>query len=293
MTEKKREQAAEALVEVLRNEPYLEEENGVFTNTIYACYDDGLTNMQAETVLKSDDPEFAFYEAVEVYFDYYHGEYKCGLIEKAVRKSYPSGEAEEKDIRDYLRDIIDEMLVFEYPYEHFLNQTFDVDLLISVVDDTGSKFFPTITWLASTQGVTEPLEASDGWENDESDTFIGSIRREVVNVNSFFPTNVLTFLAEMSMRDLLSLSARIRTCKQTECLDTITIKRDAKAGLYDPYFGCGSLLDIKLEKDVLLPVRYIRKCVPDSNLRYPVNTVYGLGGSAWKDVVDVENKEEK
>ena len=46
-----------------------------------------------------------------------------------------------------------------------------------------------------------------------------------------------------------------------------------------------SLLDIQLEKDVRIPIRFIRSALPDGGDGYSIDSVYGMCGSAWRDTV--------
>ena len=41
------------------------------------------------------------------------------------------------------------------------------------------------------------------------------------------------------------------------------------------------MFEIQLERDVKLPVKYIRSALPDGGDGYAVESVYGMCGSAW------------
>ena len=64
------------------------------------------------------------------------------------------------------------------------------------------------------------------------------------------------------------LSARIRFC-----------------GLYDSWNGGGSYFDIELEKDVVLPIKFIHSAIPDQykgRYCYGIDNCYGFCGSVWE-----------
>ena len=51
--------------------------------------------------------------------------------------------------------------------------------------------------------------------------------------------------------------------------------------------GGGSLFEIKLEKDVEIPCKYIHSIEPDGYYRYDVKDVYGVVDSFWTGTVKV------
>lgn len=63
----------------------------------------------------------------------------------------------------------------------------------------------------------------------------------------------------------------------------ITLDKRTETGLYDPWSGGGSVFEIQLEKDVHLPIRFIRSALPDGgDGRYSVKSVYGMCSSVWR-----------
>lgn len=57
-------------------------------------------------------------------------------------------------------------------------------------------------------------------------------------------------------------------------------------GLYDPWSGGGSVLEIELDKDVKLPIKYTIFCVEGCKMHgYDIDEVYGLIGSCWKETI--------
>ena len=72
------------------------------------------------------------------------------------------------------------------------------------------------------------------------------------------------------------------TRKNTYC-GYVVIDKDTETGLFNPWNGSGSCFEIQLERDVKLPVKYIRAALPDGGDGYSVGSVYGMCGSAWKN----------
>lgn len=317
MKEKKKNQALESLLAELRAKPYLKEEEGVFTETIYASYDDRLSDKQVEKILLADDPELTFQETVIESYDQYVWEYKEEIIDRAVRYSYPADAEEEREIAEYLREQIHEVLQFDYPFEHYLVQEHNADLMVDTGDANYSyscnSVYPyyygekggginncaSLVWLARSQGYTKrQLEAAlDKGDIANPHGFLESVRQEVANETSRM--NCLTFLVRMTLEDMISLygfivlqepdgrhfyDARFRPDG-----GTVTLDKSAMVGLYDPWNGAGSCFEIELDKDIELPIRYIRSCLPDRHFTWSVSSVYGMCESAWKEnVVKIE-----
>lgn len=119
--------------------------------------------------------------------------------------------------------------------------------------------------------------------------FLESCRVELANLPSHMST--LTFLVRMTFEDLITLNRCIRLqdrnghfydAKKNPYCGYIVISKDTMTGLYDPWFGGGSVLEIQLEKDVRLPIRFIRSALPDGCDGYSIDSVYGLCRSAWE-----------
>jgi hypothetical protein len=67
----------------------------------------------------------------------------------------------------------------------------------------------------------------------------------------------------------------------------IILDKSVMCGLFSPWQGGGSVLEIELERDVKLPIKYIFDATVDGEKKYgyDVDEVYGLVGSCWSDVV--------
>ena len=79
---------------------------------------------------------------------------------------------------------------------------------------------------------------------------------------------------------------------QARHVGALRIEKDAVCGLFDPWNGGGSTLDLELEHDVVLPMELVHEITPDVCLyRYGVDEVYGLVGKAWGAEVEYAGEE--
>ena len=104
--------------------------------------------------------------------------------------------------------------------------------------------------------------------------------------------NTVTFLVEMTLKDLMELNRLIKLqerngrffdARKNPYCGYIIIEKATETGLYDPWNGGGSVFEIELERDVKLPIKYIRSALPDGGDGYSIEGVYGMCGSAWKE----------
>lgn len=127
-------------------------------------------------------------------------------------------------------------------------------------------------------------------------TFLQSMYWEMANCPSSTPC--VTFLVRMTLGNLIKLNQLINLQKKDgvkwdarknpEC-GTLVLGKDTMTGLFDMISGGGSVLEVQLEKDVEIPIRFIRSATPDINdccgIKWCVGDVYGLCGDAWHDTV--------
>ena len=116
----------------------------------------------------------------------------------------------------------------------------------------------SLVWLANQQGYTkEQLEQTlDQGDMANPKGFLQSVRVECANMSSHMQT--LTFLVSMTLEQLLELNEMLAerekvgheydARKRPDC-GTITLGKETECGLYDPWNGGGSVLEIQLEKD--------------------------------------------
>ena len=122
--------------------------------------------------------------------------------------------------------------------------------------------------------------------------FITSVVEELENSTSHMAT--MTFLVKMTLFEYLEL--RDAMLKEDELNDSyiyekrtgngyIKIGKETGCGLFNPWQGGGSLLEIELPDDLKIPIKAIFAAEIDVNKSkygYSVMDVYGLCKSAWK-----------
>lgn len=303
-----------AVSEVLeRKLGYWKQPDGTFEYEIYEDYPDKMSNETATKILESDDPMHTFNCTIEEWY----WEYSCALLGElkneivALLESddgpYPDGLRDEED--NLLEDCITELVYFSFPEEHYLKQEFYVNIIVDTGDGrydyTLNSVYPSycgrcenriddkasIVWLARQQGYTKTQlwKALREGHMASPENFLGTMRVEVANITSRM--QALTFLVELSLEDLIALNELVKLqdrnghyydATENPYCGYIVIDKKTETGLYDPWNGCGSCFEIELERDVKLPVRFIRSVLPDGGDGYSVEEVYGMCGSAWK-----------
>lgn len=287
--------------------------DGTFTSEIYADYRDEMSDKDAFEICESDDPEFTLYEKLEAWYmpvaDYEWDEI-CKGIKEALEENcqHPEGlTAEEEDI---VEDLVRETVYFSYPADHYMKQKFYVNIMLDTGDGnydyTLNSPYPcwygrygdrldeksSLLWLARQQGYTKTQLWRALRKGDVADPkgFLDTCRQELANLPSHMAT--LTFLVRMTLRELIELNRCIKlqdrnghfydATKNPYC-GYIVLGKETMTGLFDPWGGGGSVLEIELEKDVRIPIRFIRSALPDGCDGYGVGDVYGMCGSAWKE----------
>ena len=293
-----------------------ERDDGCFVYEMYADYRDEMSGETAAEILKSEDPMQKLEEKLDEWYFESQWEYESELLNKIDEHLQESlteeeySELQDDEIREYMRDCI----FFDYPRDHFLKQEFLVDIMMDTGDGNYdyvlNSVYPcwygrqedyhddkaAIVWLAKQQGYKkrEFRKAMNDGDIANPKGFLQSMRQELANLPSHMST--LTFLVKMTLRDLIQLNELIRlqdrnghyydATKNPYC-GYIILDKDTETGLYDPWQGRGSVFEIELEKDVRIPICFIRSALPDGGVKheYSVSEVYGMCGSAWKETV--------
>ena len=285
--------------------------DGYYHEEIYADYRDEMDDETATKIIKSNDPHQTFYEKMFEWYQDAEWQIESDIkqyVMEHIEIHAPNEEIDDEEIRDEIRELVS----IDYPYEHFLDQ----ELYVNIMVDTGDGNYDyvlncvyphyngvygetindkaSIVWLARQQGYTKrDLNAALRLGDVKNPNgFLQSMRQEVINGSSHMLT--LTFLAKMTLRDLIELNEAIKLqdkdkphydATERPYCGFVIIDKKAETGLYDPWNGGGSVFEIQLEKDVRLPIRFIRSALPDGGDGYSVEGVYGMCGSAWRDVI--------
>lgn len=176
-----------------------------------------------------------------------------------------------------------------------LQEELESHFIIATEDEADSEFTlntldddilqdGALKWLIEQQGysVNDFYNAFYGKVDiNKTSNFIRSICRELCNITTY--TNKLTVLSKIKVSDLLNWDDLIKNLNSfAEFQDyTVTIPKNTRIGLVDTYNGAGSAIEIELEKDLIVPLKYVYDVKPDNYYKYSVNHVYGPSDSFW------------
>lgn len=279
----------------------------VFNFEIYTSYNDYLDSRTIREIFNHDNPREYLEEKI---FDWYQ-ESEWDIIGQL--RTELEDQVGEIDDEDWL-DSIDEHVLIDYPFDHFFGQAVQVNIFVDTGDGNydftlnahwphyngvrGAKFEPkaSLVWLAKQQGYTKTQ--LDKFVNSNADCydpkgFLESVVVELANMTTHMPC--LTFMTEMTIEECLDLQEKIERSRTNDDnrydattrpnVGYITLAKNTECGLYDPWSGGGSVLEIQLEKDVNLPIRYIRSALPDGCDGYQIADCYGLGTDFWRRTI--------
>lgn len=152
---------------------------------------------------------------------------------------------------------LEKRMYFIYPIEHYLQQKFKTNIIVN----TGKDDF---LWLLEQQGYTRKhlLFVKDNLFLNSLIDLIGDL---------WVLDCALTFLVEMTLKELIHLNILMKQKNS----DNIVISSNTTAGFVDFWCGAGSDLEIKLEKDVIIPIKFIQSALPDGGYSdYSIEHIY-------------------
>jgi len=285
---------------------------GEFTCEIYADYRDTVDEDTVSKWCKADNAYEAFWEQLFEWYEYstYHYE---GEIIDTVRTHWDYEDMCYADHEEFIESWIREHISFRYPEDHFLKQTVCVNITVDTGDENydyvlnnvyphyDARFGDTVPeqssllWLIRQQGYKKrQLNRAIRYRDYSGSRLLESIRSEAANCSSHM--NALTFFVEMTVEQVLDLQEAMKENKKSDpplkpgayrCIwdrkgkRKIVLDKSAVCGLYDTWNGAGSLLEIELEKDVVLPMKFISTAWPDGGRGYSVANAYGICHSMW------------
>lgn len=285
--------------------------DGYYHEEIYADYRDEMDDSTLKEIMASEDPEQTFYEKMFEWYQDAEWEIERNLLEAVVASietAVPTETYDEDEIKDEIRELVS----IDYPYEHFLKQEFCVNIFVDTGDGNydyvlncvyphyNGRYGETINdrasivWLARQQGYTKTELNKALREGDIKDPhgFLESMRQEVINHGSHMA--ILTFLARMTLEEIFELNELLKLqdrnghfydAEKRPYCGYILIDKKAECGLYDPWGGGGSILELQLEKDVRLPIRFIRSATVDGGDGCSIRSVYGTDSSIYREDV--------
>lgn len=277
------------LIELLKKQCLqFNEKNNYFEMEVYAGSNDELSDKQIKKVLQHKNPQEYLIEMVnEEYGDNDYLEYD--EIIRQLKQKLDSDIFDEH--KEYIEDWVKEHVCLNYPYEHYLNQEINVDIIVDTGD--GNEDFvlncvyphyngrkgetisdkASIVWLTKQQGYTKTqLNKAMRYSEYGGSKFLKSIRDEVANCTSHM--NALAFFVQLTLKDYFELVERKSK--------NLIISQGMSCGLYDCWNGAGGSLEIELDKDVVLPKKFISSMQIDGARGYSVDEIYGVSSKFWK-----------
>ncbi len=273
---------------ILEDNYFENDEYGNYYQDVLADYRDTLSEDRIKDIVNSDNPIYVFNNLFyEWDFDYYEYEALYKTLKIAL------GETIYEEHEDDIMDWINENVYFNPPYEHYEKQ----EVLVNIIVDTGdgnydytcnnflNHYAPdieeleipkesSILWLVKQQGYTKKdLMDVIKSKYDKENKFLDSLNDELLN--SCTSINALTFSIRMELGELIDLLNDPRD---------IILDSSTSCGLVDFWQGSGSLLNIYLDKEVVIPEKYARVTI-DGSVGYSIREIYGMCPSFWTETI--------
>jgi hypothetical protein len=152
--------------------------------------------------------------------------------------------------------------------QDYVNQNANLPENIENVTDNFNDEVSALSYIAQKQGYSKE-EFKHILENQSPDRFLQSVREELINLTS--TSNHAVALITLPFKEALeTINAKI-----TGNPPYLVIAKDTPMGLYDPYNGGGSLLNISAKHDMILPPESINTIAPDGYHGYSIKEIYG------------------
>ena len=286
------------------NHAWCKNANGEYHFEIDVDYRDEIEDSIAQEILDNISPRDTLIERLWDRYQEQEWDIIDNLVDDFQEKVDPKlledaniiedGNLDDGDIRDELMDII----YVDYPVDWAEDQEFCFNIIVSngddnydfwlnehIVDEDGkvdeNAEKAGLVWLAKQQGYTleELIEFMKDEEYVNSNKFISSL---VAEIFSGYGCEALTFCVKMTLGQAIALKERMKENPS----GSIVLDKKVECGLFDPWSGGGSVLEIACEKDVEIPFENIWKFYIDErrSSRYDsIHNVYGTDSSLWRD----------
>ena len=278
--------------------------DGNYHFEIYVDYRDEIDDSTAQEILESDYPRDTLTEKLWDWYQEQEWDIIDDLIDDFKTKVDPQlledaniiedGNLDDGDIREEFMDIV----YIDYPEDWAFSQEFCFNIIVSngddnydfwlnehIVDEDGNVDENAekagIVWLAKQQGYTldQVVEILKDEDNVSANEFLASISSEVYNG---YGCEALTFCVKMTLGQAIALKEKMKSNSN----GSIVLDKGTTCGLFNPWDGSGSILDIACEKDIEIPFENIWKFYIDESRsdRYDsIHNVYGTDSSLWRD----------
>ena len=286
------------------NHSWKKKDDGNYHFEIYVDYRDEIGDSAAQEILENDFPRDVLLEKL---WDWYQ-ESEWDIIDNLVddfKENVDPKLFEDANIiedgnidDDMIRDIFQDTICVDYPEDWALGQEFCFNIIVSngddnydfclneyIVDEDGkvdeNAEKAGLAWLTKQQGHTleELIESLKDEEYVNPNKFISSLAAEIFNG---YGCEALIFCVKMTLGQAIVLKEKMKSNPN----GSIILNKNVTCGLFDPWQGGGSVLDIACEKDIEIPFENIWKLYVDERRgkRYDsIHNVYGTDSSLWRD----------
>ena len=286
------------------NYAWNKKDDGFYHFDIYVDYRDEIDDSTAQEILENNFPHDTLIEKLWDWYQESEWDIIDNLVDDFKEKVDPelfrqADIIEDGNIDDgMIRDIVMDSIYVGYPIDWAEGQEFCFNIIVSngddnydfwlyehIIDDDGNVDKDAeksgIVWLAKQQGHTlaEVIEALKDEDSLSANKFLASVSSEVYNG---YGCEALTFCVKMTLGQALDLKEKIKENPN----GSIVLNKNTTCGLYDPWAGGGSLLDIACEKNIEIPFKNIWKFYIDahrSNRCDSIHNVYGTDDSLWRN----------
>ena len=155
-------------------------------------------------------------------------------------------------------------------------------------DDFNRKFDNSVNYLLHQQGYTLK-EYFEIIKKGNHSKFLDSLEEELNNKS--YIMSELTALVELDGEDALEFLNYLGDEGSSE---NLKLGKDTMFGLFNEWNGSGSIFEIELEKDFIVPKEMIRGVQIEGardEVSYTVDEVYGLVSDCWKKTLRLTNEE--
>ena len=286
------------------NHAWEKDKDGNYHFEIDVDYRDEISDSIAKEILENDSPRDTLIERLWDWYQEQEWDTIDDLVDDFKAKTDPKlledaniiedGNLDDGDIREEFMDIV----YVDYPEDWALSQEFCFNIIVSngdgnydfwinehIIDEDGNVDENAekagLVWLAKQQEYTleDVVEALKNGDVEEPKTFLETVLQEVANG---YGCEALTFCVKMTLGQAIALKEQMESNPN----GSIVLDKRVECGLFDPWSGGGSVLEIACEKDVDIPFENIWKFYIDerrSNRYDSIHNVYGTDSSLWRD----------
>ena len=287
------------------NHSWCRNKDGEYHFEIEVDYREELDDSTVQEIFDNDSPRDALIEKLWDWYQVDEWNIIDNLVDDFKAKVDPELFKDAEIVEDgyiddgMIRDEFMNIIYVDYPEDWALGQEFCFNIIVSNGDDNYDFWLNEhivgnngevdkdaekagLVWLAKQQGYTleELVELlKPGSKIAGTKTFLGTVQQEIVNG---YGCEALTFCVKMTLGKAITLKERMKENPN----GSIVLDKSVECGLFDPWQGGGSLLEINCEKDIEIPFANIWKVYIDekrSNRYDSIHNVYGTDSSLWRD----------